>query len=448
MKKLFNLMAYAAIIIMSVCVSVSLSSCSEDYSGLPSKNTTTVIRDTVVVRDTIPTPPPTPTDSTTEETTDWHWSVVGDKTLFFYTDTEVVEAMNIGQLTRLFNDEPETKLDSATLSYKLGLALSAPTRIVTSNKNLTVLMTASSNPNLRYGEFTISGKDSIQSVSTDHSFPTSYYTISATTTSKRGYSLHAGHWEAYKYITEKAQWSKVWSDDLYEVEVNDSIFNRETVHNEMNFVIRGKDQSWTISREKIVIVDHFLRMKEKNEDPKEEPEHNHPSWWGEPIKIIGQGTFVYKPGVGANGQGQFFKNINILFENVLVCVTTKSYVKENYSPMDFDWDNALVYSLGSTLRGKTITSKNVTDLNSVIWRDGKWEAALCNYDQKNFSWTYMSPDAFDTVVTEHLAETCGLKNFAGKHTARLHPSLFYTASISNGTLVIKDDNGATIKSFH
>jgi len=430
MKNLANMISYALIILVSVFTSLSLCSCSEDYSDMERVS---------------PTPPPTPTPTPTPDPDNtWRWSAIVDQTVNFDTMTEIVEANNIAQLSK---QSGEVKLDSATLRYQFGCQVTTPTRVVVMSPDTTAY--AGKGKDIKtYGDFVRTGNDSLRTVTTvvEGGFRTQYYTVSLTTDRKEGFSLHAGKWLAYKNVTETSQMTSVWHEPLKEIELNDSIFNREIVHNVLTITLKGNGQTWYVKREKVVIVDHFIKIKEEEEE--KEPEHNHPSWWGEPIKIIGQGTYVYKPGVGANGQGQFFKNINVLFENVLVCVTTKSYVKENYSPMDFDWDNAIVYSIGSTLRGKTITSKNVTDLNSVIWRDGKWEAAFCQYDKKNFSWTYMSPDGHDQGMTEHLAETCGLKNFAGKHTARLHPSLFYTATLSEGTLTIKDDNGVSFKTIH
>lgn len=423
MKKNHLMMAFVAII------ALFSASCNESYSELDRIE---------------PTPQPTPQpDPTPDPEPTFIWNDCMDQTVKYYEENDSVIATNIWQVT----ENSEHSFVPVCLKYLYEVNFRFPTRVVVESQDPTVDLGGGLLKS-ELSDFTRVGYDSIWTVNSyiDGGYRTNYYSGSLKTVRKDGRDLRGGKITKYKNVTETPKLT-TWSDPMSEVFVDDSLINREPVHHRLDITLTSdKGEKWVVTREVVVLVDHFVKKKESEPEP--EPEHNHPDWWGEPIMIIGQGTFVYKPGVGADGQGQFFKNINILFENVLVCATTKSYVKDDYSPMDFDWDNAVVYTIGSTLRGKTITSKNVTDLNSVIWRDGKWEAALCNYDQKNFSWTYMSPDGYDQGMTEHLAETCGLKNFAGKHTARLHPSLFYSASLSNGTLTIKDDNGGTIKSFH
>lgn len=385
-----NLKNFAALVVMTICC-VVLGSCSESFEAdkAPEYKKDTVI---IIKKDTIPSKPtPEPTDST-KTTTDWHWSTLFDSTLDFFTDTEMVEARNIGQVTRLFNDVPETRLDTALLSYKLGLEISAPTRVVTSKKELTVLSTASSNPNLKYGEFVVFGKDSIQSVSTDHSFPTQYYNISATTTSKRGYSLHAGHYEPYKYITEKAQWSKIWSEELIEVEVNDSIFNRETVHNEMNFVIRGREKSWTISRDKVVIVDHFVKVKEEEKKKEETAEFNTPNF----TELLAY--------VRVHDVDKKQWNDAILLE------TTDAYYVVNI-PFSYDKKDGKETYLGK----KYITKYNKADigkvsvkLNGVICVKGVFYPAYISEDASG--WYGVWSNSIDQSVDMNEATASGLKN--------------------------------------
>jgi hypothetical protein len=425
MKKMMNLAVLAIMMVTCAC----MVGCSESYGD----------EDRIA-----PVPTTTPKDTTPDPEPDntWRWSTIVDQTVNFDVLTEVVEANNIAQLSK---QSGETKLDSAQLKYNFGVELTAPTRLVVMSPDTTVYAGKGLQKS-SYGEYARTGNDSLRTVTTtvEGGFRTNYYTVGLTTNRTEGYSLHAGKWLAYKNVTETSVMSSIWHEELKQVEVNDSTFNREVVHNVLTITVKSERQTWTIKREKVVIVDHFIRMKEGEKEEK----HNHPDWWGEPIKIIGQGTYVYKPGVGPEGQGQFYKNINVLFENVLVCMVTKTHVRDSHNPMDFDYTDANVYALGSNLRGGKLTKENVSDLNSAIWRDGKWEPACCTYDHSNYCWTYMSPDQYEQGMTEHLAETCGLKNFAGKHTARLHPSLFYKGKMSNGTLTIRDDNGVAFMSFH
>jgi len=193
----------------------------------------------------------------------------------------------------------------------------------------------------------------------------------------------------------------------------------------------GKSQSQTAKDEKEIWVKHEAIIPE------------HPEW-GKPVKIIGQGTFVYRPAVGPSGQGVFHENFNVLYEKGVLCLVTGSYVANNYTnPMDFQI--VKFYPFGTKLRGATITKQNATDLNSAIWRDNAWEPALCSVTGD--AWTYMSPDGRDQGMTQQLAETCGLKNFTGQHTAYLQPWLYFSSTLSNGVLYIKNSKGGTIMSL-
>jgi hypothetical protein len=250
MKKNFNL---AVVALMSALCFVS---CSESYGD----------EDRIA-----PVPTPTPRDTTTHQPTPtptptWRWNTIVDQTVNFDDQTEIVTSSNISQLT---NSLGETKLDSATLRYQFGVVVSAPTRIVTTSKDTTVY-TGKGLQKSEYGDFVRTGSDSLRTVTTvvEGGFRTSYYTLGLTTNRTEGYSLHAGKWLAYKNVTETSVLSSLWHEEIKEIEQNDSIFNREVVHNVLTITVKSDRQSWTITREKVVVVDHFLKVRE--EEKKEE----------------------------------------------------------------------------------------------------------------------------------------------------------------------------------
>jgi hypothetical protein len=281
MKTLVNFISYALIVLVSVFMSISLVSCGEGYSE-EDWNTPTP---TPTPRDTTTTPTPSPKDTTT-----WSWNGLVRSDLSFDTTTEVVSAYNIGQIS----NPVKTVFDSIPLVYRLGVELKAPKRVVTVSPDTTVLRNARTSTTLNYGEYVSTAKDSVCTVSTGHTFPTQYYDITALTTSKRGYSLHAGHWEPFKFVTEKAQWSKIWHEPITEVTMNDSVFNREVVHNELVFKITSNGgKSWYIYREEVVVVDHFVKKIEEEPTPAE-PEKVKADYWANNLKGFISCTKVWR----------------------------------------------------------------------------------------------------------------------------------------------------------
>ena len=168
--------------------------------------------------------------------------------------------------------------------------------------------------------------------------------------------------------------------------------------------------------------------------------------WGKPVRLLGQGTAVYQPGVGPSGQGVFYCNFNVQYEKGVVCYVTNTYIREGHTnPQDFAATGFWPY--GAQLRGATLRADNVGDLNSAIFRDGKFEPACCTYIGGKGVWTYMSPDGREQGMTENLAETCGLKHFTGTNTAHLQPILYYTAKMEGNALVIRNQYGGVILSL-
>ena len=262
MKKIMNL---AALIVMTICCAV-LMSCGNEESFSDNRIAPPAPRDTTTTT-TDPTPTPDP-DNT------WRWSTIIDQTVNFDVLTEVVEANNIAQLSK---QNGETKLDSATLRYNFDIELTAPTRIVTSLQ-VTTVYSGKGLQKSSYGEFYRQGNDSLRTVTTvvEGGFRTSYYTLGLTTNRTEGFSLHAGKWLAYKNVTETSVLSSLWHEPVVEVEVNDSTFNREVVHNVLTITVKSERQTWQIQREKVVIVDHFVKIKE--EQPAE-PEKVKADYW-------------------------------------------------------------------------------------------------------------------------------------------------------------------------
>jgi len=409
MKKMNFFAAVATIVVLCTMV---LSSCetADDVAQAPKKED------------------PKKNDPSTPETTDWRWSVVGDQTLDFFTDTEIVEAKNIGQLTRLYNGTPETKLDSVILRYQLAVNLKAPKRVVVESKDTTVLGNARTSTSLQYGEYVVSAnKDSVCSVSTGHTFPTSYYNIEATTTSKRGYSIHAGHWEPFKYITESAQWSKIWHEPITEVTMNDSVFNREVVHNELVFKITSnKGNSWYIYREEVVIVDHFVKKAEGEKEDKINWDYD----------VEGLGRMV-----------SLTINIRPDTNTPYVCAHFEGAKGHTFIVDNYDKDGKYTGHTEKHFLSYDIAEKS-NDYNGVGFIKGNFYPGYIEYTidkkDKKCGWVItcraigIEDNAPQQAVDGGYANTCGLKNFHEGNSA------YTTPFIKNNTSTSKEVNGKMV----
>jgi hypothetical protein len=409
MKNLFNLISYALIITMSVFMSLSLASCSESYSD----------EDRIT-----PVPTPTPTDTTTHQptpTTDptWRWSAIVDQTVTFDPTIEVIVANNIAQLTK---SNGETKLDSATLRYQFGVELTAPTRIVTTSQDTTVYSGKGKDVKT-YGDFVRTGNDSLRTVTTtvEGGFRTQYYTVSLTTNRTEGFSLQGGKWLSYKNVTETSQLTSIWHEELKLVEVNDSTFNREVSHVILTITLKSdKGKTWQIKREKVVIVDHFIKIKEE-EQPK--PEKVEADEW---IK----------------GLGRLVSLTKCLREDTrLWCDVALLEGGDGYTMIVDTYDTDGKY-IG---REKKFVSFEVcpksNDYDGVAYVNGGFYPGAITYDAASRGWVVVSvinDKVMDQSIHANDADARGIKNFKENNTAYPWPYMTNTSTSKevNGKKVI------------
>jgi hypothetical protein len=410
MKNLANMISYALIVILGVFVSMSLCACSEDYS-----DTDRIVPAPKPDPKPDPTPDPTPSDSTDNS---WRWSAIMDQTVNFDTTTEIVTANNIAQLSK---QSGETKLDSAQLKYQFGVAVEAPTRIVTTSKDTTVY-TGKGLQKSEYSDFVRTGNDSLRTVTTtvEGGFKTSYYTLSLTTSRKEGFSLHAGKWLSYKNVTESSQLTSIWHEELKEVEVNDSIFNRETVHNVITITLRSdKGKTWTIKREKVVIVDHFLKIREEE---KKEEKVTADEW----IK----------------GLGRLVSLTKCLREDTRFwCDAALIEGADGYTIVldTYDTDGKYIGREVKFVSFEVCPRSN--DYDGVAWINGGFYPGKITYDSSSRGWVvvcYINGNVLDQSVDARDADARGIKNFKDNNTAYPWPYMTNTSTSKevNGKQVI------------
>jgi hypothetical protein len=409
MKKLVNLMAYAAIVFLGVVISMSLCACSEDYSDMERVT---------------PTPPPsTPKDTTTTTPTPdpdntWRWSTVVDQTVNFDVLTEIVTANNIAQLSK---QNGETKLDSATLRYQFGVELTAPTRVVVMSPDTTVYAGKGLQKS-EYSDFVRTDNDSLRTVTTvvENGFRTQYYSLDLTTTRKEGYSLHAGKWLAYKNVTETSVLSSLWHEEIKEIEQNDSIFNREKSHAVVTITLKSdKGRKWQIQREKTIIVDHFVK---KAEGEKKEEKINADVW------VTGLGRLVSLTKC-LREDSRFWCDVALLEGGDGYTMIIDTYNTDG----------------GYVGREKKFVSFEVcpksNDYDGVAYINGGFYPAAITYDSSSRGWVLVSVingAVKDQSIDARDADARGIKNFKDNNTAYPWPYMTNTSTSKdvNGKKVI------------
>jgi hypothetical protein len=258
------MISYALIVLVSVFASMSLASCGADESYTSDRIVQPAPKDTTTV--TPPTPDPDP-EPEKKDSTGFIWNTCVDQTVDFNSSTEEVTSINKWQVTN--NGTPDFM--DATLNYLYGVDFTAPSRIVTMSPDTTAYRGGGLFKS-DYSNFRRVDKDSLWDVTSyiEGGYRTQYYTMSLKTHRIEGIDLRAGKRNPYLNVKEHPTFSSVWHEKIFEVEVGDSIFNRETVHNVLTIaLISDKGQTWRIKREKIVVVDHFVKIREKEKEEEE-----------------------------------------------------------------------------------------------------------------------------------------------------------------------------------
>jgi len=249
-----NLVNFAVVTLMSVLCAV-VSSCGNDESFSDNR-----IAPVPEKQDTTPTP------TTSDPKPSFIWDRCMEQNVTFYPETDSVLATNIWQVT----ENGEATFVDAVMRYKYEIDFTAPTRVVTSAQDTTVYAGGGLFKS-DYSNYRRADKDSLWDVNSyiEGGYKTQYYTMSLKTSRMEGIDLRGGKENRYFNVSETPTIKSIWHEDIYEVESNDSIFNRETVHNVLLITLTGtKGNKWYVTREKVVIVDHFLKVRE--EEKKEE----------------------------------------------------------------------------------------------------------------------------------------------------------------------------------
>jgi len=418
MKTLVKFISYALIIMVSVLMSLSLVSCSESYSD----------EDRIA-----PTPTPTtPKDTTTHQptpTTDptWRWNTIVDQTVNFDDLTEVVVANNIAQLTK---SNGETKLDSATLRYNFGVEVSAPTRIVTTASDTTVY-TGKGKDVRSYGDFVRTANDSLRTVTTtvEGGFRTQYYTVSLTTNRTEGFSLQGGKWLAYKNVTETSAMTSLWHEPVVEVVINDSTFNREIVHNILTITLKGSGQTWYVKREKVVIVDHFIKIKEEEKPDQPEPEKVKADYWVNNLKGFISCTKVWRDDSKSWSDAYLFE-----------CEGTYEIVLANYIVKHKDNKDVETFTGVEQKSVSKATCPASSDYNGVIQVGGNFYPAAITVNSDGWDVIgYINGKVESQTHADQFANNSGIKNQNKNNNAKPSPFITTTKVENkvNGKLVIK-----------
>lgn len=381
---------------------ITLSACSENYD------------DDFRVEPTpeVPTPDPQP-----QRPADPTFRSVVRQSIVVNEDTTVLSTTT-AQLT---NDSLITR----ELRFKLGMALEGPSYLVVKDPAATVYNGTTGAPQTTEGNWTLVGKDSLRNETTTSGFRFSYYQMQVTTTNKVGYTCIGGKWVPYlqAHLTTTAhRFNSEWEEE--EVVRNDSIFRRERTTNEFNVTAKwdGGQRSFILS--KVVIIDHFVKMVEK-EEPVEPttPTVNADFWANQLLKFI-SGTRVQRE--NNNWSDAYLFETTDTYEIVLV----------NYQTNASD-EKYLGVEQKSVSKS---TSPYSAKYNGVMYSGGNFYPAVITVDGSG--WTLIGVANGKTLTQTHndnSAVSTGIKNFAKNNTAKPTPFITTTTDPSevNGKKVIK-----------
>lgn len=385
-------------------VVISLSSCSEEYGDdlrVP-EDTHTTTADT-----THTTKPADPT-----------YRQVMEHSIIVNPDTTVRSTMT-AQLT---NDSLVTR----ELSFKLGMLLEGPSYLVVKDPAATVYNGTTGIPQTSVGDWYLSGNDSLRNETSVSGFRFSYYQMSVTTTNKVGYTLIGGKWVPYlsaTLTTTAHRFNSEWETE--NVVRNDSIFRRERTTNEFNVTARWKDggqRSFILSKE--VVIDHFVKLVEKEEEPVE-PETVNADFWATGLKTFVSGTRVYREDNKSWSDAYLFE-----------CESSYEIVLVNYktNAKDEKFINIEQKSVSKS------TSPYSAKYNGVMYSGGNFYPAVITVDGSG--WTLIGVANGKTLTQTHndnTAVSTGIKNFTKSNTAKPTPFITTTTDPStvNGKKVIK-----------
>ena len=363
---------------------------------------------------TTPTPTPEPT-----KPADPTFRSVVRQSIVVNPDT-TVRSTTTAQLT---NDS----LVERELRFKLGIMLQGPSYLVVMTPEATVY-TGAERPVATEGNWTIEGKDSLRNETTTSGFRYSYYQMSVTTTNKVGYTLIGGKWVPYlsAYLTTTAhRFTSVWEEE--EIVRNDSIFRRERTTNEFNVTAKwdGGQRSFILS--KVVIIDHFVKMVEKEEPevtPTPEPTTVNADFWANQLLKFISGTRVQRE--NGNWSDAYLFETTDTYEIILVNYQTNAS-DEKYLGIE-------------QISVSKSTSPYSAKYNGVMYSGGNFYPAVITVDRNG--WTLVGVANGKTLTQTHndnSAVSTGIKNFTKNNTAKPTPFITTTTDPSevNGKLVIK-----------
>jgi len=390
----------------AIMVVVLLSACGADstYDGL-------------LPEETVPTPaqPQKPADPT--------FRSVVRQSIVVNPDT-TVRSTTTAQLT---NDSLITR----ELMFKLGMALEGPSYLVVMDPAATVYNGTTGAPQTTEGNWTLVGKDSLRNETCVSGFNFSYYQMQVTTVNTVGYTCIGGKWVPYLAATLSTtahRFSSVWEEE--NVVREDSIYRREVTTNEFSVTAhwKGGERSFILS--KVVIIDHFVGMVEK-----EEPEVT-------PTPTTVEADYYFE---GLNrflDANRVFREDTKSWSDAYLFEGESSYliVLANYRVKN---DKEEFISFETQSVSKEVCPPN--KYNGVMYnaKDGKFYPGIVTINLSEKMWTVAAGPNGQKLWqshTEHEAINSGIKNFQGNNTARCTPTIAVATTV-------KEVNGKKVISF-
>ena len=344
----------------------------------------------------------TTTDTTTTKPADPTFRSVVRQSIVAKPDATVLSTTT-AQLT---NDS----LVERELRFKLGMLLEGPSYLVTEDPEATVY-TGAERPVATEGVWTIEGNDSLKTDTCVSGFRYSYYQMQVTTTNKVGYTCICGRWVPYlaaTLTTSVHRFTSVWEEE--NVVREDSIFRREVTNNEFDVTAKWDGGSRSFILSKVVIIDHFIGMVEK-EEPVEPT-----------TTTVAADAYVKGLNKVLGAKRDLNRATGKWFDGVL------AEGSEDYASVELypSYSNGEETYTARTKHTVPMTVCPKGRYNGVAYLKGGFYPAYYTIDKVNQQWTYVSrisgTDAQDGFK-EHKADILGIKNFQEDGTARVTPDL-------------------------
>ena len=314
------------------------------------------------------------------------------------------------------------------IRWNIAPRLEGPSYLVVMDADATVY-TGADRPTTVEGNWQVTASgDSIRTDVTSGDFRFLYYQINITTGNTVGYACFSGHWEPYLPVVVNVSLHSFKSEWQGEVERGDSLFRRELTTQIFLVHARSEYSQKSFYLAKEVVIDHFLKVKEVEEDPETPTTPTVVT-----ADVYGAGLIKYIAG------NRVYNNVSWNDAYLYECVDCYLIVIAKFQVITEKGDEVLLGYKTQTVSKTVCPTVPQGGWKGVMYVDGKYYPA--NYIKTTGGWTWVSYVNGKQVRQDHIAQNAdiqGIKNFTSDHTAEPTPIISVATDVQevNGLKVI------------